>query len=140
MDRTYCTVHISDLATTFVGFNAEQYTAAWNDIKNERYNTRMALVDELENELAVVRQELLTLKDDRTFWQKLCCIKTETSKRISELNNKVCCILDDIFTLKANTQMTRSELFPKLMQFFEAEGFNTSDFGCQVQVWTKVHK
>lgn len=140
MDKTYCIVHTSDLAVTFTGINAKTYTAVWNDIKNERYNTRMALVDKLEDELAVVRQELLTLKDDRTFWQKLCCIKTETSKRISELNNKACCILDDIFSLKAHTQMTRSELWPKLMQFFEAEDFNTSDLGCQVQVWTKMHK
>lgn len=140
MDKTYCTVHMSDIAVTFVGTNAKKYTAVWNDIKNERYNTRMALVDKLEDELAVVRQELLTLKDDRTFWQKLCGIKTETSKRIAELKNEVCCILDDIFTLKANTTMNRSELYSKLMQLFDAEDFNTSDLGCQVQVWTKVHK
>ena len=140
MDKTYCTVHLPECLVSFYGVDAEKYIAVWDDIKNERYNTRMPLIKKLEAQWEANNRELKTLEDDRTFWQKLCGVKTETSERIAELNNKQCCLLDDIFDLKANIIINPSEFHPKLLHFFGAEGFNTIDHGCATQVWTKVHK
>ena len=140
MDKTYCTVHMSDVSATFTGFNADKYTSTWDDIRNARYNIRMDVAEELEKRLAIVRQELAALQDDRAFWQKLCGVKTEISIKRSELENEVCCILDDISVLKADTQFANSELWTKLLLFLTTEDFITLDLGCQVQVWTKVHK
>ena len=66
-------------------------------------------------------------------------IHTETSKKIAELNNKICCILDDIFTLKENSTIPASLLFVKLGYFLTNEGFTTTDEGCLLQVWTKEY-
>lgn len=140
MDKTYCIVRLPECIVTFDGIDAEKYTAVWNDIKNERLNVRMPLIDKLEKKLEPITRELKTLVDDRTFCQKLCGVKTETSKRIAELQNESCCILDDIFTLKDNIVITPSELHLKLSTFLAERDFGTLDHGCTVQVWTKVHK
>ena len=140
MDKTYCMVHLSECLVSFYGVNADHYTAIWDDTKNERYNIRKPLIDKFEKEWEVNARELKTLVDDRTFWQKFCGVKTETSKRIAELNNKQCGLLDDIFDLKANIIIKPSELYPKLLALLAAEDFATLDHGCVTQVWVKEHK
>ena len=140
MDKTYCIVRLPQCTVTFEGVDAEKYTAAWNELKNEKRNRKMALVDYFEEKLLVIQAELKSLKDDRTFWQKLCGTKTETSQRIAELQNEVCCILDDIFELKADLEYNESELFRKIYYLLDAESFNSLEYTNTMQVWTKTHK
>ena len=140
MDKTYCIVRLPQCTVTFEGVNAEKYTAAWNELKNEKFNRRMSLVQYFAKKLVVVQAELKSLKDDRTFWQKLFMKKTETSKRIAELQNEVCCILDDIFELKADLEYNESELLRKIYYLLDAESFNSVEYTTTMQVWTKTHK
>lgn len=140
MDKTYCIIHTPNCRVTFEGVDAEKYAEIWDEIKNKKYNKRMSLINYFEEKLSIVQAELKTLKDDRTFWQKLCGIKTETSKRIAELQNEVCCILDDIFELKADMDYTPNELLRKVYSLLDAESFNDVENGKTIQVWTKTYK
>ena len=137
MDKTYCILRMSDCEAHFGGLDGEKYTAAWSEIKNSRYMTRKPIIDVLEEKYQKLSRKRLHLKDDRTFWQKLCGKKTETSKKLDSVNNEICCVLDDIFSLKEDAALSRQELFSSIMTFFEAEGFTTLDRGKQTQLWTK---
>lgn len=140
MDKTYCIIRSPGCHITFEGVDAEKYTAIWNELKNEKYNKRMPIINHFEEKLAAVQAELKPLKDDRTFWQKLFKVETETSKRIAELQNEACCVLDDIFDLQTSAKLTVYELCEKLWPFLGAEDFNKTTRCESMEIWTKVHK
>lgn len=139
MKQTTCMIHLPQCEVNFFGIDADKYTAAWDDIRLERFRAHMSLWEQLEAQLEILAQEKKALIDDRPSWKKFFHIHTETSKKIAELNNKICCILDDIFTLKENSTIPASLLFVKLGYFLTNEGFTTTDEGCSLQVWTKEY-
>ena len=137
MDKTYCILRLPKCEASFSGADCTKYTAAWNEIKNSRYMARKPMINALEEKYQQLAKERLHLKDDRTFWQKLCGKKTEMSKKLDSINNEICCVLDDIFSLKEDAALSRQELFSSIMTFFVAEGFTTLDEGKQTQLWIK---